>query len=101
MTDDNGAAEFNLDVPAGTSVGPRLLTIGVDDVNTALTADRIVDIVSCPPDLDGNATLTIFDFLSFQNAWQAGEEIGDYDGDDELTIFDFLAYQNAFQAACP
>jgi len=29
-----------------------------------------------------------------------GHPAADFDGDGELTIFDFLSYQNAFDAGC-
>jgi len=54
----------------------------------------------CRPDIDGDCLLTIFDFLGFQNAFDAGDPLADFDGDGELTIFDFLAFQNAFDAGC-
>ncbi|MFI4882046.1 MAG: GC-type dockerin domain-anchored protein [Phycisphaerales bacterium JB064] len=55
----------------------------------------------CAADLDGDGELTIFDFLAFQNLFDAGDPAADFDGDGELTIFDFLAFQNAFDAGCP
>ncbi|OAB63915.1 hypothetical protein AY599_26080 [Leptolyngbya valderiana BDU 20041] len=55
---------------------------------------------SCRADLDGDSELTIFDFLAFQNLFDAGDPIADFDGDGELTIFDFLSFQNAFDAGC-
>ncbi|MEQ8316771.1 MAG: right-handed parallel beta-helix repeat-containing protein [Phycisphaerales bacterium] len=55
---------------------------------------------ACAADLDGDGELTIFDFLAFQNAFDAGDPLADFDGDGELTIFDFLAFQNAFDAGC-
>ncbi|MFI4916699.1 MAG: GC-type dockerin domain-anchored protein [Phycisphaerales bacterium JB060] len=55
---------------------------------------------SCPADLDADGSLTIFDFLAFQNAFDAGDPRADFDGDGELTIFDFLAFQTAFDAGC-
>ncbi len=55
----------------------------------------------CAPDLDADGTLTIFDFLGFQNLFDAGDAAADFDGDGELTIFDFLAFQTAFDAGCP
>ncbi|MEO1280070.1 MAG: GC-type dockerin domain-anchored protein [Planctomycetota bacterium] len=54
----------------------------------------------CPADLDRDGRLTLFDFLVFQNAFDAGDPIADFDGDGELTLFDFLAFQNAFDAGC-
>jgi hypothetical protein len=55
---------------------------------------------ACRVDLDGDGALTIFDFLAFQNAFDAGEPRADFDGDGELTLFDFLAFLNEFQDGC-
>jgi len=54
----------------------------------------------CRPDLDGDGELTIFDFLEFQNRFDAGDVVADFDGDGALTIFDYLAFQNEFEAGC-
>jgi len=54
----------------------------------------------CLADLDGDGSLTIFDFLAFQNLFDAGDPRADLDGDGSLTIFDFLAFQNLFDAGC-
>ena len=58
-------------------------------------------LAHCPPDLDADGTLTVFDFLTFLNLFQDGDPAADFDGDGELTIFDFLAFHNAFDAGCP
>jgi glycosylphosphatidylinositol phospholipase D len=55
----------------------------------------------CRPDLDADGALTIFDFLAFQNFFDAMDPAADFDGDGDFTIFDFLAFQNAFDAGCP
>ncbi|MFI4915511.1 MAG: GC-type dockerin domain-anchored protein [Phycisphaerales bacterium JB060] len=55
----------------------------------------------CAADIDGDGELTLFDFLEFQNLFDAGDPLADFDGDGELTLFDFLAFQNAFDAGCP
>ena len=54
----------------------------------------------CRVDLDMDGSLTIFDFLAFQNLFDAGDLIADFDGDGSLTIFDFLAFQNEFDIGC-
>ncbi len=56
--------------------------------------------VACRPDLDGDSSLTIFDFLAFQTAFDAGDPIADFDGDGDLTLFDFLAFQTEFDSGC-
>ncbi|MEQ9094823.1 MAG: GC-type dockerin domain-anchored protein [Phycisphaerales bacterium] len=55
---------------------------------------------ACRADLDGDGEPTIFDFLAFQNLFDAGDPAADFDGDGSLTLFDFLAFQNAFDAGC-
>ena len=55
----------------------------------------------CNADMDADGQLTIFDFLAYQNRFDAGSMEADFDGDGQLTIFDFLAFQNAFDAGCP
>ncbi len=57
-------------------------------------------IPDCRADFDGDAALTIFDFLAFQNAFDARDPIADFDFDGEFTIFDFLIFQNEFDAGC-
>ncbi|MEO1007407.1 MAG: GC-type dockerin domain-anchored protein [Planctomycetota bacterium] len=61
----------------------------------------IVRLAGCVADFDGDGELTLFDFLAFQNAFDAGEPRADIDGDGVLTLFDFLAFQNAFDGGCP
>jgi hypothetical protein len=56
---------------------------------------------TCRADIDGDGELTLFDFLGFQNLFDAGDLQADFDGDGDLTIFDFLAFQNEFAAGCP
>ncbi|MEQ9096113.1 MAG: lamin tail domain-containing protein [Phycisphaerales bacterium] len=90
-----------------------------DDINEAvlfdLSADVTGDLVvnqddldaidailggACPADFDGDGSLTLFDFLAFSNAFDAGDARADFDGDGSLTLFDFLAFSNAFDAGC-
>ncbi|OAB62981.1 hypothetical protein AY599_15005 [Leptolyngbya valderiana BDU 20041] len=54
----------------------------------------------CYADFDGDGSLTIFDFLAFQNAFDGGDPAADCDEDGILTLFDFLCFQNAFDAGC-
>ena len=59
-----------------------------------------VRLFTCYADLDGDGQLTIFDFLEFQNLFDAGDPIADCDEDGSLTLFDFLCFQNEFDAGC-
>ena len=96
-----------LSSPFGRSVaidGQRVVvgspSEGVD--GSPLGAAHVFDLscTICKPDLDHDGTLTIFDFLTFLNAFAAGDPLADFDGDGDLTLFDFLAFQNAFAAGC-
>ena len=51
-------------------------------------------------DLDGDGLLTVFDFLTFQNFFDAGDLRADFDRDGVLTFFDYLAFQNGFDLGC-
>ena len=66
---------------------------GLDDLYIGAGED-------CRADIDGDGSLTIFDFLAFQNAFDAGDLLADFDGDGVLTLFDFLAFQNEFDIGC-
>ncbi|MEQ8318198.1 MAG: GC-type dockerin domain-anchored protein [Phycisphaerales bacterium] len=77
------------DVPDGVTV--QSAQVGIRDNQR----------VRCITDLDRDGELTIFDFLAFQNLFDANDPTADLDFDGELTIFDFLNFQNAFDAGCP
>ncbi len=86
----------------------RVRFVAVDNPNDSVTEAGIDRFritfeggVSCRADFDGDGELSIFDFLGFQNAFDAGDLAADFDGDGSLSIFDFLAFQNEFDAGCP
>jgi hypothetical protein len=54
----------------------------------------------CDLDLTGDCVADVYDFLELQNLFAAGDPVADFDDDGELTIFDFLAFQTAFDAGC-
>ena len=81
------------------------VAIGAPDSRVTGEPTGVVDVFdltceTCPADLDLDGQLTIFDFLTFLNLFDAGDTQADFDGDGELTIFDFLAFQTAFDAGC-
>jgi hypothetical protein len=85
----------------------RVRFVATDNPNDSVTEagiDAFSIIVdggtACRADIDGDGELSIFDFLAFQNAFDAGDLSADFDGDGELSIFDFLAFQNEFDAGC-
>jgi hypothetical protein len=90
--------------PAGDTNGDGLpdlsATVMGDDCEVAAIIYGRRPPPPCRPDLDRDGVLTIFDFLVFQNAFDAREPVADYDGDGDFTLFDFLTYQNEFDDGC-
>jgi len=88
--------------------GRTIATFHMDEWDGSTEAERVwenmmnltLNATGCRPDLDGDGELTIFDFLAFQNAFDAMDPIADFDGDGEFTLFDFLAFQNEFDIGC-
>ncbi len=100
----DGVWEVDLMATAGSDAGTAEVTIIIDDAGerplTLMPPPTLEVGAACYADLDGDGELTIFDFLVFQNAFDAGDPIADCDGSGVLDIFDFLCFQNAFGAGC-
>jgi hypothetical protein len=89
--------------PARGATAPTrrsLLTLAAG-LAVSIAASSVLATPECPADIDGDGELTIFDFLGFQNLFDAGDPAADFDGDGDLTLFDFLEFQNQFDAGCP
>ena len=71
----------------------------IGPAHVVYTGDSVI-VVICAADRDADGELTIFDFLEFQNLFDAGDLRADLDEDGQLTIFDFLVFQNRFDAGC-
>ena len=101
-----GTYDWKASSPAETPTGSAThlgATFGAyppSATSSILTTYFIEASSACRADLDGDGQLTIFDFLAFQNLFDAGDPTADFDGDGSLTIFDFLAFQNEFDAGC-
>ena len=97
-----GSPSFGARFGTGLDFTGKRLAVGApqDDGAGVMAGAAYVFAAPCQADLDGDGELTIFDFLAFQNLFDAGDPAADFDGDGELTIFDFLAFQNAFDAGC-
>jgi hypothetical protein len=54
----------------------------------------------CYADLDNSGDLTLFDFLTFINVFNAEDEAADCDVNGSLDLFDFLCFVNAFNTGC-
>jgi hypothetical protein len=101
--------DYVVDLPTGITLQEsadlndrgQILCHGFDSENFEFVTVLLTPISDeCRVDLDGDGQLSLFDFLAFQNLFDAGDPAADFDGDGSLTIFDFLAFQNAFDAGC-
>jgi subtilisin family serine protease len=54
----------------------------------------------CAPDLDRSGTLDLFDFLAFNNLFNARDPAADWNADSAFDLFDFLGFVNSFNAGC-
>jgi glycosylphosphatidylinositol phospholipase D len=93
------ASDFNGDGRPDMLIGSRLA--GTPGIGSGGVSYVVLGRGPCPADLDRDGALTIFDFLTFGNLFDAMDPRADFDGDGDFTIFDFLAFQNAFDAGCP
>lgn len=110
-----GSLNFASPVVFATGLEPEFAAVadfdgsGLDDVAVSNDEGNSVSIFinsagsgpACVADFDGDGVLTVFDFLAFQTAFDAGDARADIDGDGRLTLLDFLAFQNRFAAGCP
>ena len=62
--DPNGGGTIDLPIPATTTPGFHLVTIGVD--KTALTADCTVNVAGCPGDFDKDGDVDGIDVATFR-----------------------------------
>lgn len=60
----------------------------------------VIDSIACPPDVEGDGDLDIFDFLAFQNEHANQTPRGDFECDGDWDVFDFLAFQGAYAEGC-
>ncbi len=96
-TDASYISSTGCSTPSPTAYGD----IGFPEVNLIIIANGETGGVVCRVDLDGDGELTLFDFLTFSNLFDAGDLVADFDGDGSLTLFDFLTFTNEFDAGCP
>jgi len=96
-----GGTDFNADGR------PDFVLGGVDGLIMGSEGPGSVAVVygrgpaPCRADIDGDGMLTVFDFLAFQNLFDARDPIADFDGDGAFMLFDFLLFQTTFDVGCP
>ncbi|MFG0286101.1 MAG: GC-type dockerin domain-anchored protein [Phycisphaerales bacterium JB039] len=62
--------------------------------------NQLLWLLDCQADLDADGALTLFDFLTFQNLFAAGDLEADFAFDGTLDLFDFLEFQSQFEIGC-
>lgn len=95
----------------GTSIGPDGSGNFDPDYNPYADADGDGDIdqtdldlfddSNCTADTDASGSLDTFDYLLFNNWFNANDPRADMDADGSFTLFDSQAYNNLFNAGCP
>lgn len=100
-------SSFGIDGPPAMAVarGGRVVVNGQEWDNwwpgaRSVARRQLAWIISCKADLDGDGDLTVFDFIEFQNLFDAGDARADVFYDGRLDVFDFLAFFNQFEAGC-
>ena len=94
------------DITRSAPLGDGVMSISPDGNNLFISTPdgvRYFEVIGgnpCFADFDGDGELTLFDFLAYQNAFDAGDLAADCDEDGSLTLFDFLCFQNEFDAGC-
>ncbi|MEQ8845418.1 MAG: GC-type dockerin domain-anchored protein [Phycisphaerales bacterium] len=97
---------FGIDGPPAVAIGRdgRVVINGQQWDNWQSGADVAANqlrwILSCKADFDSDGDLTIFDFVAFQNLFDAGDPAADVFYDGRLDVFDFLAFFNQFEDGC-
>ncbi len=54
----------------------------------------------CPPDMDEDGQLDLFDCCTFVNVFNAGGKEADFDQDGELDLYDYLSFVGEFDEGC-
>lgn len=103
-----GGGVYEVDLTSGPTRGIDSFVVRIDDgVRPVVLMPEPTLEHTCPADCDhstGIGSLDIFDFLCFQNAYDAREPYAcDCDkttGPRNCDVFDFLCFQNGYAAGC-
>jgi hypothetical protein len=71
----------------------------VDSV--AITPEFVVEVPSCPQDINEDGTLNFFDISAFLSAFSALDPVADFNNDGTFNFFDISTFLSAFSAGCP
>ncbi|MBL9031034.1 MAG: hypothetical protein JNM80_04930 [Phycisphaerae bacterium] len=96
------AVRVTTQVPFGfSSISTTALLTARSEADGATRAHTMLTVRRrCLADIDRNGTLSINDFVAFQNAFAAGSPDADADANGLLNVNDFVVFINAFAAGC-
>jgi hypothetical protein len=90
----------------GTGYGLAIGPDGDTHFAGAINLPRDVYVVGldtaegCAADFNGDGSLDVLDFVTFQEAWQAQDPAADCDGSGTFDVLDFVCFQQVFVAGC-
>jgi hypothetical protein len=94
-------AENDLDVESLYEIDPYTLeTAYIGDLPDELAIRGIAGIPICPADFNADGKADILDFVTYQQAFQAGDMSADFNGDLVLNVLDFVAFQQLVVIGC-
>ena len=100
---DDGAASDEFGGSVAISGDTAIIGAWYDDDNGEDSGAAYLYDVSaslCPPDLNGDGSLDILDFVTFQLCWAAGISVADCDANGEFNVLDFVCFQQQFVEGC-
>ncbi len=68
--------------------------------NTCGESSGTTTLTYCPPDVNCDSVLDLFDYLDFVSAFSAEEPSADFNADTVIDFFDYLDFVAAFAAGC-
>ncbi len=67
----------------------------------AITTELLVEVPTCPQDINGDGALNFFDISEFLSAFSAVDPVADFNGDGAFNFFDISEFLSAFSEGCP
>ncbi|MFG0285810.1 MAG: GC-type dockerin domain-anchored protein [Phycisphaerales bacterium JB039] len=101
LTADDDDADLSNGTPHRTAICQIFSGRGIESTpGVGLCTESAGGSSPCPPDVNGDSALDVFDFLLMQNWLSAGDVRADWDGDGRVGGEDLAAYAVAFAGGC-
>lgn len=111
ITDNDDQGTFTVEfeaAPGGTGVGT--ISFGVESTDGLFGPGELTirnlrlitkPVDNCEADFNADETLSVLDFIAFQEAFASGSMLADLNDDGMLNILDFPSFQSSFAGGCP